>query len=94
MFPAMFARWFLKNSDAFKERGVKFVHDAPYILMHLAGLKAEDAFIDWGTMSGWGLGYRVMDKVWSEEQLEILGIDPKYMPKILKPGTWSRKTHR
>lgn len=36
-------------------------------------------------MSGWGLGYRVMDKVWSEEQLEILGIDPKYMPKILKP---------
>ena len=53
--------------------------------MHLAGLKAEDAFIDWGTMSGWGLGYRVMDKVWSEEQLEILGIDPKYMPKILKP---------
>ena len=26
-----------------------------------------------------------MDKVWSEEQLEILGIDPKYMPKILKP---------
>ncbi|MEI3144168.1 FGGY-family carbohydrate kinase [Dakarella massiliensis] len=85
MFPAMFARWFLKNSDAFKERGVKFVHDAPYILMHLAGLKAEDAFIDWGTMSGWGLGYRVMDKVWSEEQLEILGIDPKYMPKILKP---------
>ena len=46
MFPAMFARWFLKNSDAFKERGVKFVHDAPYILMHLAGLKAEDAFID------------------------------------------------
>ena len=85
MFPAMFARWFLKNSEAFRARGVKFVHNAPYILMHLAGLRGEDAFIDWGAMSGWGLGYRVMDKCWSEEQLAILGIDPKYMPRILKP---------
>ncbi len=85
MFPALFARWFLKNSKAFQERGVKFVHDAPYILMHLAGLKGEDAFIDWGTMSGWGLGYKVMEKCWSDEQLAILGIDRKYLPRILKP---------
>lgn len=85
MFPAMFARWFLKNSEAFRSRGVKFVHDAPFILMHFAGLKGKDAFIDWGTMSGWGLGYKVEEKVWSSEQLEILGIDPAYMPRILKP---------
>lgn len=85
MFPAMFARWFLKNSEAFREKGVKFVHDAPYILMRLAGLKGEDAFIDWGTMSGWGLGYDVKAKKWSPEQLRILGIDEKYMPRILKP---------
>lgn len=56
--------------------------------MHFAGLKGKDAFIDWGTMSGWGLGYKVEEKVWSDEQLEILGIDPKYMPRILKP--WDR----
>ena len=43
MFPAMFARWFLKNNEAFNRDGVKFVHNAPYILMHLAGLKGEDA---------------------------------------------------
>ena len=85
MFPAMFARWFLKNNEAFVERGVKFVHNAPYILMNLAGLKGEDAFIDWGAMSGWGLGYDVQKKVWSDEQLEILGIDRKYMPRIVKP---------
>ena len=85
LFPAMFARWFLKNSEAFRERGVKFMHNAPYILSHLAGLKAEDAFIDWGTMSGWGLGYKIEEKTWSKEQLDILGIDPKYMPRILKP---------
>ena len=85
MFPAMFARWFLANSEDFRQKGVKFVHNAPYILMNLAGLKGEDAFIDWGAMSGWGLGYKVEKKEWSDEQLDILGIDKKYMPRILKP---------
>ena len=85
MFPAMFARWFLKNSEEYKEKGVKFVHDAPYVLAHLAGLKAEDMFIDWGTMSGWGLGYKVEEKCWSKEQLDILGIPESMMPRIVKP---------
>lgn len=85
MFPAMYARWFLKNIPAVRERGVKFVHNCPYILMHLAGLSGEEAFVDWGTMSGWGLGYNVLKKEWSPEQLSILGIDPKYMPRIVKP---------
>ena len=58
MFPALFARWFLKHSAEFQEKGVKFVHDAPYVLAHLAGLGAEDMFIDWGTMSGWGLAIK------------------------------------
>lgn len=88
MFPAMFARWFLRENDAFRRDGVKFVHNAPYILMHLAGLKGEDAFIDWGAMSGWGLGYDVQKKSWSDEQLAILGIDRKYMPRIVRP--WDR----
>lgn len=85
MFPAMIARWILKNHREFNQKGVKFIHNAPYILGHLAGLSAEDMFIDWGAMSGWGLGYNVYQKKWSEEQLEILGIDPSYMPRIVKP---------
>lgn len=85
MFPAMFARWFLKNSKEFQKDGVKFVHNAPYILSHLAGLKAEDMFIDWGTMSGWGLGYKVEEKCWSEDQLRLLKIPQSMMPKIVKP---------
>ena len=85
MFPAMFARWFLKNNTKFQQQGVKFMHNAPYILSHLAGLKGKDAFIDWGAMSGWGLGYNVYKKEWSQEQLDILGIDRSYMPKIVKP---------
>lgn len=85
MFPAMFARWFLANDDAFQKKGKKFMHNAPYVLARLAGLEADDAFIDWGAMSGWGLGYNVYKKEWSKEQLDILGIDCSYMPKIVKP---------
>lgn len=85
MFPALMARWFQGNIDGFEENGCKFVHNAPYILMHLAGLKAEDAFVDQGAMSGWGLGYDVTKKKWSQEQLDILGIDRSMMPRIVKP---------
>lgn len=84
LFPALHARWILRNSpQAGKIR--KFIHNAPYILMRLAGLKAQDAFIDWGAMSGWGLGYNVISKEWSDEQLEILGLNKNLMPKIVKP---------
>ena len=84
LFPALHARWLLRNSpNAAKIR--KFIHNAPYILMHLAGLKAGDAFIDWGAMSGWGLGYDVVKKSWSDEQLGILGISRDLMPRIVRP---------
>lgn len=85
MFPALFARWFLQNSEAFRERGAKFIHNAPYVLAHLAGLKAKDMFIDWGAMSGWGMGYKVEEKCWSKEQLDLLGISESMMPRIVKP---------
>lgn len=85
MFPALHARWILANNKEFQKRGKKFVHNAPYILMNLAGLESEDAFVDCGTMSGWGLGYRVYEKEWSDKQLDILGIAKSYMPKIVKP---------
>ncbi len=87
----MFARWFLKNIEGFKENGAKFIHDVPYVLAHLAGLSAKDMFVDWGTMSGWGLGYKVEEKCWSKEQLErLLGIPEEMMPRIVKP--WDIRT--
>lgn len=85
MFPALFARWFMENVPEFRRKGAKFVHDAPYVLAHLAGLKAKDMFVDWGAMSGWGLGYKVEEKCWSDEQLELLGIPKDMMPRIVKP---------
>lgn len=82
LFPAMHARWLLKNKN---KKIFKFIHNAPYILMKLAGLETKDAFIDHGAMSGWGLGYDVINKKWSDEQLEILNINKNLMPKIIRP---------
>lgn len=84
LFPALHARWLLKNAPA-RGRVRKLMHNAPYILLNLAGLGAQDAFIDWGTLSGWGLGYDVTKKRWSPEQLEILGIAPSLLPRIVRP---------
>lgn len=100
MFPAMFARWLMKHNERFQKDGCKFMHNAPYILSRLADLKAKDAFIDWGTLSGWGLGYQVIEKKWSPEQLEILEIPQTYLPRIVKPWDivgslsteWAHKT--
>ena len=36
-------------------------------------------------MSGWGLGYQVEQKRWSPEQLELLGIPERMMPRIVRP---------
>ena len=76
LFPALHARWILENSQS-PQKICKFVHNAPYILMRLANLKSEDAFIDSGAMSGWGLGYNVIKKTWSKKQLEILNLNPE-----------------
>ena len=35
MFPALFARWLLKNNEDFKARGAKFIHNAPYVLAQM-----------------------------------------------------------
>lgn len=85
MFPALFARWFLDHVPGFRDRGAKFVHNAPYVLAHLAGLSAADMFVDWGAMSGWGLGYNVQEKRWSPEQLRLLGLPERMMPRIVRP---------
>ena len=89
--PAMFARWFLANVPGFRKNGAKFVHNGPYIGMRLCDMDAGQAYVDQGAMSGWGLGYDVVSKRWSPEQLEILGIDEDMMPKVLKP--WNISGH-
>ena len=54
--PPCIAKWMLNNYEIVHTKGKKFMHNGPFVLSRLAGLKAEDAFIDHATLSGWLLG--------------------------------------
>ncbi|MGE4276687.1 MAG: FGGY-family carbohydrate kinase, partial [Lawsonibacter sp.] len=69
----------------FQKRGAKILNNGPYVLSRLANLNAEDAFIDWATLSGWLIGYDAVQKTWSEAQMKNLEIPMNLLPKIVKP---------
>lgn len=83
--PPMILRWFLNSYAGFRERAVKVVNNGPFVLGTLAGLSAEDAFLDWATMSGWLIGYDATKHDWSKRQIEALGIPFGILPRIVKP---------
>jgi xylulokinase len=83
--PPVIARWMLKHHERFQQCGVKFMNNGPYVSARLANLKAEDAFVDWTTLSGWLIGYDAQKKTWSERQMASLEISLEMLPKIVKP---------
>lgn len=84
-YPPVIARWLIKNHEEFKKKGAKILNNGPYVLSRLANLKAEDAFIDWATLSGWLIGYNATGKTWSKAQMDSLEIPMELLPKIVKP---------
>jgi len=84
-YPIAYMRWLLKNNEEFKKNGVKFVHNGPYVLSKLAGIKADDMFIDYATLSGSQIGYDIVKKEWSKKQLDSLEIPLELLPKIVNP---------
>lgn len=83
--PPVILRWFLNNYSGFREKAVKVLNNGPFVLGTLAGLKAEDAFLDWATLSGWLIGYDSRNRDWSQKQMEALGIPMGILPRIVKP---------
>jgi xylulokinase len=93
--PPIVLKWFMnKQKDVFG-RIKKTVSAAQYVLGKLGGLKAKDAFIDWGHLSGWIVGFDAQKKNWSEKQIKEIGIPYEILPKIVRPwevvGTLSKK---
>ncbi len=84
-YPPVIARWMINNHEEFKKRGAKILNNGPYVLSRLAGLRAEDTFIDTATLSGWLVGYDAVKKVWSPAQMSSLGIPMNLLPKIVNP---------
>ncbi|MHB8277996.1 MAG: xylulokinase [Candidatus Humimicrobiaceae bacterium] len=93
--PPLVLKWFMnKEKNVFKKIR-KTVSAAQYVLGRLGELKAEDAFIDWGHLSGWVIGFDAQKKNWSEKQMKELGLPYDILPKVVKPwqvvGTLSKK---
>ena len=93
--PPLVLKWFMnKEKDVFKKIR-KTVSAAQYVLGRLGEIKAEDAFIDWGHLSGWVIGFDAKKKNWSEKQMKELGLPYDILPKVVKPwqviGTLSKK---
>ncbi len=83
--PPMILRWFLKEYSGFRNKAAKVVNNGPFVLGTLAGLKADEAFLDWATMSGWLIGFDAMKRKWSQRQMQALGIPFELLPRIVKP---------
>ncbi|HHU31472.1 MAG TPA: carbohydrate kinase [Clostridia bacterium] len=83
--PPVITMWLLKNHEEFKKRGVKVMNNGPYVLSRLAGLKAEEMYIDWSTLSGWLIGFKAVEKTWSKKQMDMFGIPMDILPPIVKP---------
>ena len=83
--PPMVLKWFQKNDKAKFKSIKKTMAASQYVMGVLGGLKAKDAFIDWGHLTGWFLGYNLKARNWSEKQIDILGLPYEILPRVVKP---------
>lgn len=84
-YPPMVLKW-LQNNDRVRFNSIKKTMAASqYVLGILGGLKAKDAFMDWGHMTGWFVGHNLKTRNWSEKQFEIFGLPYEILPKVVKP---------
>ena len=77
--------WHLENASKSQSVTSKFVTAGGLVGGHLAGLKAEDAFVDPTVLWAFGLSDTKNSK-WSKELLEKLKVPESYLPAII-PST-------
>jgi xylulokinase len=93
--PPLVLKWFMNKDKQVFAKTKKTVSAAQYVLGKLGELKSKDAFIDWGHLSGWVIGFDAQKRNWSEKQMKELGLPYEILPKVVKPwqvvGTLSKK---
>lgn len=75
--------WKEEEPESFK-RITKFVTPAGYVAGKMAGLKAEDAFIDYTFIHFSGLS-DAQNGTWSQELCDICGVNVDKLPQIVEP---------
>ena len=95
LMPPVFLTWLLKHRKDIMSKTKRVVQSAHYVMGVLGGLKADEAYNDWGHMSGWMIGFDARTKTWSEKQMESMGIPLEILPPVKKPwdvvGTLCKK---
>jgi len=77
--------WKHEMSDVYKKID-KFLVPSAYVAGKLAGLKSEDAYIDYTHLHFSGFG-DVLRCEWSNYLLDMFDVDKNKMPKIIQPWT-------
>jgi xylulokinase len=76
--------WWKEEEPAAFNRVAKFVTPAGYVAGKMAGLKGEDAFMDYTFIHFSGLS-DAKNGQWSDELCSALGVDPEKLPRIVEP---------
>lgn len=76
--------WWKDNEPEIWGKISKFTSIGSYCAMRMCGIKGEDAFIDYTYLHFTGFA-DTLNMKWSEELIELFGMDGKKLPKIVKP---------
>ncbi len=76
--------WWKEEQPEAYRRIVKFVTPAGYVAGKMAGLKGEDAFMDYTFIHFSGLSDANNGR-WSEELVGLMGVDLEKLPRIVEP---------
>ncbi len=76
--------WWKKERPAEYDRTAKFVMPGGYVAGRMAGLKADQAFIDYTYIHFSGLS-NALEGSWSKEICSAVGVDMEKLPKIVEP---------
>lgn len=76
--------WWKEEEPEAYTRVTKFVTPAGYVAGKMAGLKGEDAFMDYTFIHFSGLS-DAQNGRWSDELCRVLGVDPAKLPRIVEP---------
>jgi len=76
--------WWKEEQPEVYQRIAKFITPAGYVAGKMAGLSAEDAFMDYTFIHFSGLS-DAQNGTWSDELCSKLGVDQNKLPKIVEP---------
>jgi len=85
--PPVMLKWLISHQPELMAKSKKFVTNSQFVMGKLGGMTADDAYMDWGNLSGWIIGYDAAKHDWSDKQLDLLGLPRELLPRVVDPAT-------